>query len=86
MGPNLILHLAGGTGGIKHAIDHLGPSLEKWWSDLGSIEEFSPEAKNKLIQGIEEQVKGRSINELVNDRDALLELLVKTLNSEKSKS
>ena len=85
MGPNLILHLAGGMGGIKHAIDHLGPSLEKWWSDLSGLERISSEAKKKLIAGIEVEVAGRSIEDLVEERDALLELLVKTLNSEKSK-
>ena len=35
LGPNLVYHLGGGDGGYAHYLDHLGPSQETRWKDLG---------------------------------------------------
>lgn len=36
MGPSKTFSLAGGPGGVKHFLDHLGPAMETWWADLGT--------------------------------------------------
>jgi hypothetical protein len=52
-----------------------GP-LATWWKDLGTITEFSPEAKQTIIKGVLKEANGRSMAELERERDAmLLELL-----------
>src|SRR5499425_445879 len=55
MGPNVLFHLGGGQGGIKHFIEHLGPALSTWWKDLGTITEFSPEVTKTIIDGVQKE-------------------------------
>jgi 3-hydroxyacyl-CoA dehydrogenase len=76
MGPNLLFHLGGGTGGIQHFMEHLGPALATWWKDLGTITDFTPQVKQTIIDGVLQEAGKRSIEELEHERDAmLLELL-----------
>jgi 3-hydroxybutyryl-CoA dehydrogenase len=83
MGPNLILHLAGGDGGIRHAIAHFGPALESWWADLGSAPRITDQAAEKLIAGVEAEAAGRSLEELTQERDQLLVSLLEMLARER---
>ena len=71
MGPNLLFHLGGGEGGIRHLLDHLGPAMEIWWKDLGSVE-LTPALKEKVIAGVAQEVGGRSVEELDQQRDEVL--------------
>jgi len=76
MGPNLLFHLAGGPGGIHHFMEHLSGPVATWWKDLGTITEFSPQAKQAIIDGVQKEAGNRSVDELSRERDAmLLELL-----------
>ena len=72
MGPTLIAHLAGGEGGIRHFLDHLGPAMESWWKDLGRMEQITPALKEKLIAGVSQIVGGRSVEALDQQRDDVL--------------
>jgi 3-hydroxyacyl-CoA dehydrogenase len=84
MGPSLLFHLGGGPGGIQHFMEHLSGPLATWWKDLGKITEFSPEVKQTIIEGVQNEAGGRSIDELERERDAmLLELLATRTNGEK---
>lgn len=85
MGPNLLFHLGGGQGGIQHFMDHLSGPLSTWWKDLGKITEFSPEVKQTIIQGVQDEAGRRSIDELEHERDSmLLELLATRAKGEKA--
>jgi 3-hydroxyacyl-CoA dehydrogenase len=76
MGPNLIFHLGGGQGGMRHFLDHLSGPFAAWWRDLGTQTEFSPAATKALIDGAEKEAGDRSIDQLARQRDeALLGLL-----------
>ena len=76
MGPSLLFHLGGGQGGMQHFMEHLSGPLATWWKDLGKITEFSPEVKQTIIEGVQNEAGDRSIDELERERDAmLLELL-----------
>jgi len=71
MGPSLILHLAGGPGGIDHAIEIAGFMLK----------EFSPSTIQSWVQGIKEMelVRTKSVEELAKWRDEKLVDLLKIL-------
>ena len=75
MGAHLTYHLGGGKGGIRHYLEHLGPSQERRWQDLGHPT-FSDDLKQKIVEGVEAEVAGRSVDQLEAERDrALLALL-----------
>ena len=84
MGPNLLFHLGGGPGGIQHFMEHLSGPLATWWKDLGKITDFSPQAKQTIIDGVLKEAGKRSIEELERERDAmLLELLATRAKGDK---
>ena len=70
-GAHMTYHLGGGEGGIRHYLDHLGPSQEKRWAALGSPS-LTSEVKDALVRGVEAEAAGRSIAELSAERDAAL--------------
>ena len=71
MGPNLIFHLAGGEGGIEYFMDHLAGPMTTWWNDLGHPE-LTPELKQKIIDGVRNEIGHRSVEELGRQRDEML--------------
>lgn len=76
LGPNLVYHLGGGDGGYPHYLDHLGPSQEARWKDLGEAE-LNGETKEKLIKGLMETLGDTSMSKLKDKRDAALIGLLK---------
>jgi 3-hydroxyacyl-CoA dehydrogenase len=85
MGPNLLFHLGGGQGGIQHFMEQFTGPLATWWKDLGKITDFSPEVKQTIIQGVQNEAGNRSIEELERERDTmLLELLATRAKGEKA--
>ncbi|MER5388226.1 3-hydroxyacyl-CoA dehydrogenase NAD-binding domain-containing protein [Saccharopolyspora sp. NPDC002686] len=68
LGPCLTFHLAGGEGGMAHMLDHFGPSLKSPWTRL-EAPELTTELRDAMVEGCEEAAGGRSIAELVADRD-----------------
>ena len=67
-GPLLTFHLAGGEGGMAHMLDHFGPSLKSPWTRL-EAPELTPELRDAVVEGCEEEAAGRSIADLVAERD-----------------
>jgi len=85
MGPNLLFHLGGGQGGIKHFMEHFTGPLSIWWKDLGTITEFSPQVTKTIIDGVQQEAGDRSVEELEHERDVmLLELLATRAKGEKA--
>jgi carnitine 3-dehydrogenase len=81
LGPFANQHLSGGSGGIAHVLEHLGPPTEKWWRDLRSVT-LTPELVATLVKGVDEELAGIDPAELVARRDAVLDalLIAKTRN------
>jgi 3-hydroxyacyl-CoA dehydrogenase len=75
LGPFLNQHLSGGPGGIAHVLAHLGPPTERWWRDLGQVT-LTPELVEKLVAGVDEELAGTDVAELVARRDAVLDALL----------
>lgn len=69
IGAHMAYHLGGGPGGLRHYLDHLGPSQERRWQSLG-MPDLSPEVCDALIAGVEKEAGGRSIDDLEKERDA----------------
>jgi len=78
MGPHMLHHLAGGEGGLRHLLEHIGPGIESWWSDLGRPD-LTPEVIDRLVLMFEASTT-RSIQDLAAERDALLVALLEALS------
>ena len=79
MGPHMAHHLAGGRGGLRHLLEHIGPGIERWWHDLGRPD-LTPAAIDRLVEAFG-QAETRPIARLEAERDALLVALLETLQS-----
>jgi carnitine 3-dehydrogenase len=79
LGPFANQHLSGGTGGIAHVLEHLGPPTEAWWRDLRSVK-LTPELVAKLVAGVSAPRAGDDRSELVERRDAVLHALLAAKN------
>ena len=71
MGPHLTYHLGGGEGGVRHYLDHLGPSQERRWASLGTPR-LTENVKAAIVAGVDAETQGRSIAALEARRDRLL--------------
>ena len=78
MGPHMTYHLGGGDGGIARYLDILGESQERRWAALGEPS-LTDDVKQKIIDGVDAEARGRSIGELASQRDATLMNLLKVL-------
>ncbi|GAA4283474.1 3-hydroxyacyl-CoA dehydrogenase NAD-binding domain-containing protein [Brevibacterium daeguense] len=67
-GPMLTFHLAGGNGGMKHMLDHFGPSLKSPWTRL-EAPELTDELRDAVVAGCDDEANGRTVPQLVAERD-----------------
>jgi carnitine 3-dehydrogenase len=84
MGPNLLWHLGGGQGGIRHFMENLMDPMAAAWSTLGDPE-LTPELKRKIVDGVQAETAGRSIDELAAQRDAMV-LALQSIRAEYDES
>lgn len=80
MGPHMIFNLTGGKGGIRAALEQFGPPMASWWATMQKTPAFDDALKAKLIEGIEREMGGRTIDDLERERDSRLILLLKMLH------
>ena len=72
MGQNMVWHLGGGQGGIRHFMDPLMPLVARpLWADLGSPE-LTPELQETIVDGVLAEAGGRSVDDLAAHRDGIL--------------
>jgi 3-hydroxyacyl-CoA dehydrogenase len=79
MGPNLIYHLGGGPGGIRHFFEQFAGPTTAFWADLGSPN-LGPELQKKIVDGVLEEADGRSFEALSQERDSLIIGLLQLLS------
>lgn len=70
-GCHMVYHMGGGAGGIAHYLEHLGPSQERRWADLGTPK-LDADLRARLSDGVADAAAGLSIPELQADRDRRL--------------
>jgi 3-hydroxyacyl-CoA dehydrogenase len=80
MGPNLLLHLAGGQGGIRHFMEYFAGPLDTWWNKLGNGK-FTAQFQQTVVDGILQEVGNRSVEQLTRERDQMLLGLVRLRTS-----
>lgn len=69
MGPILTFHLAGGAGGLRYLMEHI--PVTGLWPTLGTPG-MSDAFKQDLIEGVEAEAAGQSIDDLARTRDRKL--------------
>ncbi len=69
-GPMTTFHLAGGQGGMRHMLEHFGPSLKSPWTRL-EAPELTDDLREAVIRGVAE-AEERSVNDLIIERDAAI--------------
>jgi len=75
MGPCLTFHLAGGSGGMEHMLDHFGAALLEPWTRL-QAPPLTPELRERMVDGCLREAGGRSLGELERRRDEFLAELI----------
>ena len=78
MGPYEICHLAGGSGGYAHFLDHLGDALRDWMNDLEPLD-LTPAVRDRLKALVDTAMGGRDLDSIANERDELLLATLTTL-------
>ncbi|MEX0338333.1 MAG: 3-hydroxyacyl-CoA dehydrogenase NAD-binding domain-containing protein [Arenibacterium sp.] len=76
MGPHMLYHLGGGAGGYRGYLDHLGPTQEARWKELGESP-LDETTKARLVAGVESALAGESVDDLAKRRDAALVALLR---------
>lgn len=76
MGPHITYHLGGGEGGIRHYLEHLGPSQQKRWDSLGTPR-LTTALINRIAEGVLNEARGRSVSDLEDERDRRLAAAIK---------
>jgi 3-hydroxyacyl-CoA dehydrogenase len=71
LGAFLNLEIAGGSGGLAHLLEHLGPPMESWWTDLKTVH-LSNELNQKAVDETKEYLKPYDFAETVKQRDDIL--------------
>ncbi len=76
MGPCLTFHLAGGPGGMATMLNHFGPHLTQTWT-RNTAPPVTADLRERMVAGCESAAAGRSMDDLVRERDDfLVELLL----------
>ena len=76
LGPFLNLHLSGGAGGIADLFKKpLWQAVEGMWRDLGKVTVDAALAE-KVAAGVQDEVSAHDVNEMVSQRDAVLQALL----------
>jgi carnitine 3-dehydrogenase len=84
MGPHLIYHLGGGSGGIRGHISHLSATKEGMLRDLATWTTFPPDTADVLAAGVEAEAGGRTLAQLETERDEALAAVLLALRGERS--
>lgn len=74
MGPTMLFHLGAGEGGLRAFCDHFKDTFNGWWDDLGDPR-LDEDVIEKLVAGIADQTKGRTTEDLAQNRDKTLTAL-----------
>lgn len=81
MGPHALHDLAGGDGGMRHLLEHIGPGIDAWWQTLGQPR-LTPETIDRLVDAYQAD-RLPSVQALAAERDRLLLALLETLGRQR---
>jgi carnitine 3-dehydrogenase len=75
LGPLANQHLSGGSAGLAHVLEHLGPPMVEWWNDMGQPK-LTPQLIERLVAGVHEELADFDQSQLIAERDAVLQTLL----------
>jgi len=75
--------MCGGEGGMARMLDHFGPSLKEPWTRLESPE-LTDKLYSDMVAGTEEMLDGRSMQDVMQERDELLIRIRQTIDDYRS--
>lgn len=78
-GPYLTYHLGGGKGGIEYLMRHIGVKKAKWLETMATWTETPESAIQKAVNGVNDMIGSKSLEELEANRDRYLLALNKLL-------
>lgn len=76
MGPHMLFNLGAGPGGMEEFCNRYTPSFHRWWDDLGDTR-LSEQLAKDLSQGVADEAGGQSLDDLAQQRDALITGMIK---------
>jgi carnitine 3-dehydrogenase len=76
LGPFLNLEIAGGSGGLGHVLEHLGPPTESWWADLKRVH-LNADLNQKAVAQVKAFLEPYSFDQTVKQRDGILVKLLR---------
>ncbi len=56
---------------MAHMLDHFGPALLEPWTRLAAPD-LTPQLRDRVVAGVEEEAGGRTVAELTRSRDEFL--------------
>lgn len=71
MGPHMLFNLGAGAGGIEEFCNRYTDSFHTWWESMGDAR-LSPDLAKSLSNGLIEEAKGKSVQELSSDRNNMI--------------
>ncbi len=78
MGPTLLFHLGAGEGGLAEFCERYTPSFNRWWDDLGVLH-LDETISKTLVEGVQNEVKGKTNEALSRSRDQMITAMQKAL-------
>lgn len=81
MGPHMVMNLTAGREGLATTLERFGPPMESWWADMQTTPTLTPELKRKLVDGITDEMGGRTMESLERQRDDRLIKLLQMLKA-----
>jgi carnitine 3-dehydrogenase len=82
MGSFLTYRIAGGEAGMRHFMEHFGPSLALPWTHLRDVPELTEELVDRIVAQSDAQAGGRDVRALERERDDCLVALIQGLRAQ----
>ena len=83
MGTFLTYRIAGGEDGMRHFVEHFGPTLSAPWTKLVDVPQLTSEFLEKLVAQSDAQARGQSTTALERTRDDCLVALLHALRGQR---
>ncbi len=71
MGPNMLIHIAGGDAGLRHSHGHMVESAQMWLADMATWSTYPSEWEDMAVSGVEAELKNRTVQEGRTIQDAI---------------
>ncbi len=84
MGQLMTVDLAGGKGGVEHAIELLGPALDVWFGSLSNLSEYPESLRAETVEKVGDMMKSYDREAIEAARDRMLLEILKGKAKEKA--